>query len=89
MRKTLGQWALATVLVIGASIGWAETEASAAPVQGAITNGVCETFVGGRTIVVCVPHQSPSGAWLTKLWEDGSAAYADGSVFDPEDLNFR
>src|SRR5690606_10636151 len=51
--------------------------------------GACRTFHGAITITQCVPLQSPSGAPVETVWEDGSAEYADGAVYDPEDLAFR
>lgn len=33
---------------------------------------------------VCAPMRSPDGGVLLRLWEDGSAGYADGWGIDPD-----
>ena len=48
--------------------------------------GVCGRF--GK-VFACVPTKSPKGSRLKVVSEDGSARYADGSVFDAEDNVFR
>jgi hypothetical protein len=44
------------------------------------TAGICQDYSNGWT--VCVPAASPSGAGMQQMWEDGSAVYVDGYVFD-------
>lgn len=36
-----------------------------------------------------IPASAPSGAPVVERWEDGSAVYADGMSFDPEERVFR
>lgn len=36
-----------------------------------------------------IPAAAPSGAPVVEWWEDGSASYADGLSFDPEERLFR
>jgi hypothetical protein len=35
------------------------------------------------------PAASPTGAKVVERFEDGSAKYADGTLFDPEEQRFR
>src|SRR5690606_1687846 len=87
--------ALALVVALAAPAAAVERPAAYVDGEGAIVlaegvdAGVCRTFHGAITITQCVPLQSPAGAPVETVWEDGSAEYADGAVYDPEDLAFR
>lgn len=86
---------LALVVALAAPAAAVERPAAYVDGEGAIVlaegvdAGACRTFHGAITITQCVPLQSPSGAPVETVWEDGSAEYADGAVYDPEDLAFR
>lgn len=67
-------------LVLAATV-WAGAQLVTAP---AADPGICREFNNG--LVVCAPSASPGGAGLDHLWEDGSARYSDGSVYDPASL---
>lgn len=56
--------------------------------ESAVFNGwTCETHAAYGT--VCAPSESPDGAAINaSIEEDGSAHYADDSVFDPETQSF-
>lgn len=54
--------------------------------------GDCVVFPGDDPtdyIVVCVPEVSSGGGALVRTFEDGSATYSDGMVFDPDTIQFR
>lgn len=55
----------------------------------AVSAGVCREYVGAVTVRSCAPITSPNGAAMVgQVEEDGSAAYADGLVYDAEDATF-
>lgn len=64
-----------TALAIAAA-AWITVQVLTAPANDA---GVCREYANHT--VVCAPAYSPSGASMTRMWEDGSAVYVDGYVF--------
>lgn len=57
--------------------------------DGKRVSGKCVIFVGKVTVFSCVPTSTPKGSKLARIWEDGSAKYANGSVFDGDSGRFR
>lgn len=57
--------------------------------DGKRTRGTCVIFVGKVTVFSCVPSTTPKGSKVARIWEDGSAKYANGSVFDGDAGTFR
>lgn len=89
IRREAGHWRLYAVgFVIGLMIGWYAAWLTVSALTGADNEYTCRTF--SNDYVACAPSRSPSGAPLAgRVQEDGSAAYADGTVWDPEDSTFR
>lgn len=54
--------------------------------KGQKVGSVCRKFGSSYT---CVPTSTPKGSTVTKLYEDGSSKYSNGSVFDPDTRKFR
>ena len=49
--------------------------------DGKRVTGKCVIFVGKVTAFACVPTTTPKGSKAKIIFEDGSAVYANGSVF--------
>lgn len=58
-------------------------------VSSSSVRGTCHSFSGQHTIYVCVPSKTPKGSPMTRLYEDGSARYKNGSTYDGDDLVFK
>lgn len=71
---------LLAATAITAAVAVAHWEATVRP-----ANGTCHNFDHGVT--VCVP--TGSHGWPTRIEEDGTASYPDGTMYDPQRGCFR
>ena len=88
LRSALAAASLAAGLTTGQLIlpvGHASTDTPELP--GTVA-GTCATYENDTDpsiyAIVCVPSYSPDGGSLLRMWEDGSAGYADGWGLDPD-----
>ena len=91
MLSNAAKWIVGAALIVLASIGWAQlpSDADAATMPAPVvqvryddlTPASCATFEGTVTITTCVPNWHGDAAVMT-FFEDGTAVYADGTVYD-------
>lgn len=81
----------AVSLAVGVTVGQVVVDLANGPDGPVLPDtvaGTCKTFhndnVPSIYALVCVPSASPDGGFLLRLWEDGSAGYADGWGIDPD-----